>query len=168
MLSEKEIEALKKGAYGIRREGRKARYIGENKSGNPIIARFCKDGTFDSMDVYTTSFVLIEGMETQFDIVGLWEDRPEPFNLERALAGEPVLLENGDKAFVKFQLGAPVIGYHSLVGYFINERGREERCSWFNDGNRGDNLKLLACGKNQNQLNQVQMNYQNQLKILGI
>ncbi|WP_160193536.1 hypothetical protein [Rodentibacter pneumotropicus] len=34
-----------------------------------------------------------------------------------------------------------------MVGYFINERGREERCSWFNDGNRGDNLKIIGMWK---------------------
>lgn len=111
MLSEKEIEALKNGAFGVSRDGRKARYIGDNKNGSPIIARFCKDGTFDSTHIYTTSFVFSEGIETHFDIVGLWEDKPEPFDLERALAGEPVLLRNQSKGHILKQIDDTFIGY---------------------------------------------------------
>lgn len=111
MLSEKEIEAFKNGSFGVSRDGRKARYIGENKNGSPIIARFCKDGTFDSTHIYTTSFVFSEGIETHFDIVGLWEDKPEPFDLERALAGEPVLLRNQSKGHILKQIDDTFIGY---------------------------------------------------------
>ncbi|THA09432.1 hypothetical protein [Rodentibacter pneumotropicus] len=124
MLSEKEIEALKNGAFGVSRDGRKARYIGDNKNGSPVIARFCEDGTFVSTHIYTTSFVFSEGIETHFDIVGLWEDKPEPFNLERALSGEPVLLKNGLKGFVIADLSlngkqevSEFLDYKHLVGF---------------------------------------------------
>lgn len=148
MLSEKQIEALKKGAYGVTRDGRKVKYLGKVSSNTNGWLTFNKLNEIQDVFLqYSTFASYFNKTEHELDIVGLWEDKPEPFNLERALAGEPVLLENAYKAFVKFQLGAPVIGYYSLVGYFINERGREERCAWFNDGNRGDNLKIIGMWK---------------------
>lgn len=54
----------------------------------------------------------------------------KPFNLEAALAGEPVKLSNGNKAFVKFKLSNP---YNKdgvqLSGYAI-EDGKEVVVNW--------------------------------------
>lgn len=33
--------------------------------------------------------------EHNLDVIGLWENRLEPFDLQRALAGESVMLRNG-------------------------------------------------------------------------
>ncbi|OOF84180.1 hypothetical protein BKG93_08390 [Rodentibacter ratti] len=147
MLSDKEIELLKKGAFGVTKDGKKVKFIGRSHNNGFVYAIYNSDGILETKFYDLLLYYFDDYREDLLNIVGLWKDKPEPFNLERALAGEPVLLRNGDKAFVKFQLGAPVIGYHSLVGYRINEKGREERCSWFDDGNRDDNLKIIGMWK---------------------
>ncbi|WP_143531055.1 hypothetical protein [Rodentibacter ratti] len=64
-----------------------------------------------------------EQMEHRLDIVGLWENKPEPFNLERALAGEPVLLRNNLKAFVLHDIRPliNIVEYYPIIG--VDEQG---------------------------------------------
>ncbi|HHW7449417.1 pyruvate kinase [Pasteurella multocida subsp. multocida] len=56
------------------------------------------------------------------------------FNLEKALAGEPVVLRNGDKAFVKFVLENPVREECAMIGYVIDDRGRDSLIGWYKNG----------------------------------
>ncbi|MDY0572176.1 pyruvate kinase [Pasteurella multocida] len=56
------------------------------------------------------------------------------FDLEKALAGEPVALRNGDKAFVKFVLENPLFEDDQVVGFHIDSEGKEEVTSWGNNG----------------------------------
>ncbi|MDY6216693.1 hypothetical protein [Actinobacillus porcinus] len=56
---------------------------------------------------------------------------PQPFDLNRALNGEPVLLRNGAKAFVKFQLNKP--DDDVLVGY-VTDGNVDNLCRWWLDG----------------------------------
>ncbi|HEH9658844.1 TPA: pyruvate kinase [Pasteurella multocida] len=56
------------------------------------------------------------------------------FDLEKALAGEPVVLRNGDKAFVKFVLENPLFEDDQVVGFHIDSEGKEEVTSWGNNG----------------------------------
>ncbi|HDR1512144.1 TPA: pyruvate kinase [Pasteurella multocida] len=56
------------------------------------------------------------------------------FDLEKALAGEPVVLRNGDKAFVKFVLENPLFENDQVVGFHIDSEGKEEVTSWGNNG----------------------------------
>ncbi|NNI03074.1 pyruvate kinase [Pasteurella multocida] len=56
------------------------------------------------------------------------------FDLEKALAGEPVVLRNGDKAFVKFVLENPLFEDEQVVGFHIDSEGKEEVTSWGNNG----------------------------------
>ncbi|HDR1050771.1 pyruvate kinase [Pasteurella multocida] len=58
----------------------------------------------------------------------------KPFNLEKALAGEPVVLRNGDKAFVKFVLENPVREECAMIGYVIDDRGRDSLIGWYKNG----------------------------------
>lgn len=58
-------------------------------------------------------------------------NNPQPFDLNRALNGEPVLLRNGKKAFVKFQLNKP--DDDVLVGY-ITDGKVDYICEWWLDG----------------------------------
>ncbi|HEH9755551.1 TPA: pyruvate kinase, partial [Pasteurella multocida] len=50
------------------------------------------------------------------------------------LAGEPVVLRNGDKAFVKFVLENPLFEDDQVVGFHIDSEGKEEVTSWGNNG----------------------------------
>lgn len=58
-------------------------------------------------------------------------NNPQPFDLNRALNGEPVLLRNGAKAFVKFQLNKP--DDDVLVGY-VTDGKVDNLCRWWLDG----------------------------------
>lgn len=65
----------------------------------------------------------------------------KPFNLEEALAGEPVLLRNGSKAYVLHQLKHKADGLKSLLGYKIHktDEGKfvEISMEWYADGSSG-------------------------------
>ncbi|HII3693523.1 pyruvate kinase [Pasteurella multocida] len=56
------------------------------------------------------------------------------FDLEKALAGEPVVLRNGSKAFVKFVLENPVCEECAMIGYVIDDRGRDSLIGWYKNG----------------------------------
>ena len=78
---------------------------------------------------------------SQHDVVGLWSDdpklvAPEPFDVERALAGEPVKLKCGLKAYVKYIMPPEYKGQYPLAGYIINPDGAcdVEPYSWTLDG----------------------------------
>lgn len=91
MLSEKEIEALKNGAYGVTRDGRKVKYLGKVYSNTNGWLTFNKLNEIQDVFLqYSTFASYFNKTEYELDIVGLWVDKPEPFNLDRALAGEPV------------------------------------------------------------------------------
>lgn len=62
----------------------------------------------------------------------------KPFNLGKALAGEPVRLRNGAKAYVKFVLPEPYSTKMPLVGYYISKKGNSVDNVWFEDGKVDD------------------------------
>ncbi|HHE3514446.1 TPA: pyruvate kinase [Pasteurella multocida] len=62
----------------------------------------------------------------------------KPFNLEKALAGEPVVLRGGCKAYVKFKLPEPYTTKMPLVGYYENALGRSVDMLWFENGHASD------------------------------
>lgn len=68
----------------------------------------------------------------------------KPFNLEKALAGEPVKLKNGLKAYVIKKLDSPEIGVHELVGFYETERKRQQSVSWFYNGARCDDFAVIG------------------------
>ncbi|QNS14267.1 pyruvate kinase [Mannheimia bovis] len=66
----------------------------------------------------------------------------KPFNLEEALAGEPVKLRSGRKAYIKYSLKAEKVEcgvYSEIQGYVLNERNQFlYACSWTEEGNYYD------------------------------
>ncbi|MFC0938961.1 pyruvate kinase [Pasteurella multocida] len=72
----------------------------------------------------------------------------KPFDLEKALAGEPVVLRNGNKAFVKFALENPVREECAMIGYVIDDRGRDSLIGWYKNGLYascgGDGLDIIG------------------------
>ncbi|THA16820.1 hypothetical protein [Rodentibacter pneumotropicus] len=95
MLSEKEIEALKAGAYGVTRDGRKVKYLGKVSSNTNGWITFNKLNEIQDVFLqYSTFASYFNKKEHDLDIVGLWENKPEPFDLERAMAGEMIVENN--------------------------------------------------------------------------
>ena len=83
----------------------------------------------------------------------------KPFNLEKALAGEPVILKNGLKAFIKMDLaneaekiGKSFAGMLDIYGYYIHNN-LIHPCSWFSTS-----LKCNSCSSR----------YDDSLTIIGM
>lgn len=97
------------------------------------------DGAFDVTDIdlqTTLKHIAPEG-QVQQDL---------GFDLERALKGEPVKLENGCKAYIHARLDNPEIDFVSMIGHYINEDGKEVLIYWYEDGRcLGGNGKNIAC-----------------------
>ncbi|ATW44424.1 hypothetical protein A2U20_05815 [Glaesserella parasuis D74] len=66
----------------------------------------------------------------------MWENHVEPLNLEKALQGAPVLLRNGNKAYIKFLMPKEYKGSSSLAGYVIDNECSEQvyTLSWHLNG----------------------------------
>lgn len=59
----------------------------------------------------------------------------EPFDLEQALAGEPVVLRDGSKAFVRhLEEDLTVDAHHQLTGYHLTKRAGNKLTTWCLDG----------------------------------
>lgn len=121
MISEEDKKEILNGAYGISRDGVKCKYVGLSDYENyPYVFIYFND----SNEIVRTlqlseEFHNIIDTVSVTDIVGLWKDLPEPFNLEKALAGEPVMLRCGLKAYVKFTAPPEYTGDYPLQGYSI-------------------------------------------------
>lgn len=125
MLSEQDKQAILNGAYGKTRNGEKVRFIASSNHDDLELAfiimfkdkvnYYCPTESSLFLFVNKDSFKAISSTmeDHKHDIVGLWEEsnEVEPFNLERALSGEPVLLQNHKKAFILKQINDNLIGY---------------------------------------------------------
>lgn len=105
-------EAFLNGKHGINRKGQRVIYIGYElekvNDSYPYAILIVPDSIKDAeIEWVTENLRYHTDTDSDYDIVDLWEDKPEPFNLERALAGEPVLLRNGLKAEVLKALDKP-------------------------------------------------------------
>lgn len=141
MVSESVKQAILDGAYAISRDGKKCKFVG----------RVSEDHLYSHLNMFiyldNEGFVktihylnddLLSGSHGDFDndVVGLWEDRIEEFDLKRALNGEPVMLRNGLKAFVKFVMPEGYTGKYPVNGYMPDpdEMWGFDTESWTLDG----------------------------------
>lgn len=114
MISEKDKQAILNGAYGISRGGKKCKFVGKAAHPDDYTHKFIylnNEGLIYTSTYLNNDFKNYDGVISGFDVIGLWEDKPEPFDLERALAGEPVMLRNGLKANILKQIKDTLIGY---------------------------------------------------------
>lgn len=102
-MNEQIKQQILNGAYGITRAGIKAKYIGLRTSNSfPYYFVFLnEDGKICKSGSMTNDLKEFSEMSSDRDIVGLWEDKPEPFDLDRALAGE--LVKYSDKPCYIYQ-----------------------------------------------------------------
>ncbi|AFU18655.1 MULTISPECIES: hypothetical protein [Actinobacillus] len=102
MISEQDKQAILNGAFGKTRDGRKAKFIDRRPDGCPVFAIIKGECLSEcKLEMYTTSFKIYSNKETNSDIIGLWQDKPEPFDLEQALAGNPLIdLHNNEKCWL--------------------------------------------------------------------
>lgn len=92
-------EAFLNGKHGINRKGQRVIYIGYElekvNDSYPHAILIVPDSIKDAeIEWVTENLRYHNDTNSEYDIVGLWEDKPEPFNLERALAGEMIVENN--------------------------------------------------------------------------
>lgn len=142
MITEQEKQAILDGAYGITAGGKKVKYIGKRELAEGEFAFpyffviLSENGNISRSTYLSEDLTYALGDGNIHEVVGLWEDKPEPFNLEKALSGEPVLLRNGLKAYVKYIMPEEYKGRYSLRGYILNpDSASDVECySWVLDG----------------------------------
>ncbi|MDG6346173.1 hypothetical protein Q7469_11510 [Glaesserella parasuis] len=131
MINEEIKQALLNGAYGITRNGFKCKYIGTNILQRYVFAFFNDKGEIlHVIDMLGKFNRFKHDEEGEFDVVGLWEDKPEPFNLDKALKGEPVMTREGNKAYIKYCLPEEYKNGFPLGGYIINSKASINHYSW--------------------------------------
>ncbi|MDO9828095.1 hypothetical protein Q7494_11305 [Glaesserella parasuis] len=140
MISEQDKQAILNGAYGISRNGMKCKFINLADTEDlytHFFIYFTDEGLIHHHSYLTKDFVDCISIQTIHDIVGLWEDKPEPFDLNKALNGEPVMLRNGLKAYVKYVMPPEYKGSYPLSGYILNNKSSDfaDRVSWSLEGN---------------------------------
>ena len=132
MISEKDKQAILNGAYGITVEGKKVKYIGKRDlaEGEPAFPYFfvilSENGKISIGSYLSEDLTYALGDGNAHEIVGLWEDKPEPFNLERALLGEPVMTRDRSKAYVQAIISQPKeLEHYNLIGFGYNGEHKE-------------------------------------------
>lgn len=125
MITEQDKQAILDGAYGVNRNGKKCKFLGITDE--PVYSHFFV--YYDSSNKIITSCQLTENFlysdtdVSGLDVVGLWEDKPEPFDLERALNGDPVILRGGVKAYIKYMMPEGYTGHYPLNGFILDPNG---------------------------------------------
>ncbi|EFM88792.1 Uncharacterised protein [Actinobacillus pleuropneumoniae] len=110
MVSEQDKQAILNGAYGVTRDGRKVKYLGCNNGELDHypwkFIQFDSKGQMENK-LLNLKFSRNSGFysnpvaDSQDDVIGLWQDKPEPFNLGRALKGECVNY-NGEPCYIYY------------------------------------------------------------------
>ena len=124
MLSEKDKQAIFNGTCGITSSGHKAMFVGTiATSYYKHLFTVEKDNGDIATCVYSDELRFCH-VVSELDIVGLWDDRPEPFNLEKALAGKPFRNHLGLKTYLLADVreNAPK-EIKPLVGYIVQSDG---------------------------------------------
>lgn len=145
MISKDDKHKILNGAFAVSRDGRKCKFVGKT-------AHVSLDDVSLNIFTYFNSDELVTGIhhvnddllfgityESDYDVVGLWDDSIKPFNLEKALAGEPVITREGNKAYVKYVMPdehRAYAGAYPLNGYILNHEEPDgvEIYQWTKDG----------------------------------
>lgn len=113
MISEQDKQQILNGAYGITRNGTKVKYlftsdINSEQNRYLFIEYVEQDGkvVFHNTLWLGKNFKFFPNSKAKnnLDVIGLWKDKPELFDLQRALAGEPVMLRDGNKGVISCNL----------------------------------------------------------------
>lgn len=145
MISEQDKQAILNGAYCTTRGGQKVKLLAQVQHGGYVFGLFKGDficlNEDDSFCFFVNRNFEYLGMQThKLDIIGLWQEKPEPFDLERALNGEPVLLRSGLKAFVvldsittakkKFNKGSLESDEYPLLVFYFKDNNETLYTNW--------------------------------------
>lgn len=105
-MNEQDKQQILNGAYGITRSGNKAKLLYTS----PINDDSCKhlfiikNKAEDESIWLDSNLNFYSKARSDNDIVGLWKESVKPFDLQKALQGEPVVLRNGEKALIQYNV----------------------------------------------------------------
>ncbi|ATW43346.1 hypothetical protein Q7Z28_00615 [Glaesserella parasuis] len=121
MISETDKQQILNGKLAISRDGTKCKYIGLSSHYLfPYMFMYLnEEDRIISAYLVTSEFTFCTDGEQGYDIIGLWKNKEQPFNLDKALEGHPVKLRNGLKAYVKYCLPPDFNGIYPVQGYII-------------------------------------------------
>lgn len=124
MISEHDKQAILNGAFGVTRAGHKVSCVGTIASSYyKRLFVVEKDGSDKTMCVYSDE-LKCSHVRSGLDIVGLWEDRPIPFNLEEALTGKPFRNHFGEKTYLLADVRENAQNeLKPFIGYTIRSNG---------------------------------------------
>lgn len=126
MINEQDKQKIFNGAFAVSRDGRKCKFIGKTAHSGlddvslNIFIYFNSNELVTGIHHLTDDLIFSITYESDNDVVGLWENKPEPFDLERALNGEAVMLRGNKKAYVKYLMPDEYTGPHCVIGYVID------------------------------------------------
>lgn len=136
MITEQDKQAILSGEHGVTSEGLKVIYLGKSDdSAYPYwFGLLNKDDLIFQVTTCNEDLQELDGFADA--ITGLWENKPKPFNLDKALEGNPVKLKNGRKAYVKYVMPSEYKGKYPLRGYVFDPdfATDAESTSWTLDG----------------------------------
>lgn len=89
VLTLDKLERFKNGALGVARNGLKAKFICQEDEMSTAVVVVFKGNDFRFENYSSLPYYQSNG-DDDLDIISLWEDRPDPFDLERALNGEAI------------------------------------------------------------------------------
>lgn len=150
MISEQDKQAILNGVLARTNNNKKAKFILKSEHE----ANFNYPYLFlisDKDKCYTDWYnEHLNSKQDKFNssIVELWQDEPEPFDLKRALAGEPVLIRDGSKGYVFANLNDIALkenmscsDYLPLRGVIVYENNGKKLSSetWTLDGRTSSN-----------------------------
>ncbi|KEZ23134.1 hypothetical protein HS327_00737 [Glaesserella parasuis] len=133
MISEQDKQKIFNGAYGVSRKGYKCKFVGLINGAHSythMFVYFNTKGLIFNTEHLNEDFKYHTEFESPEDVVGLWEDKPEPFDLNKALNNEPVMTREGNKAYIKYCLPEEYKNGFPLGGYIINSKASINHYSW--------------------------------------
>lgn len=122
MINEQDKQAILNGSFGVSRDGCKCKLVGITTSSTfkYFFVYFNEEGLVISHNYLNENFHEYKDTSSKYDVIGIWKDEPEPFNLEKALQGEPVKLRDGSKAYVKYIMPSEHGELYPVHGYFFD------------------------------------------------
>lgn len=103
MINEQDKQAILNGSFGVSRDGWKCKLVGITTSSNfkYFFVYFNKEGLVVSHNFLNENFNEYNDTKSKYDVIDLWKNSQEPFDLERALNGE--LVKYSDKPCYVYQ-----------------------------------------------------------------
>lgn len=139
MISKQDKQKILNGAYGISRDGSKCKFVGTTTSSNfkYLFVYFNEKGLIVLNAHLSENFIEYNTTNSRLDIVGLWEDKPQPESVKPINDLPSPLTKPQDNMYYVNQCGTCWSGHNRNMDInLFNERvyfaSEEDARAWFN------------------------------------